>query len=524
MNAFGTSRRDFLKLGLAAGALLPRADGAAPATAPASSGETIALGGARQLFFDDRLVDLAQTHGVKRALQPPKEIRRVLVADQPWQALGFIFYCGVVDDGHEIKLYHGSFDAEKKRHFGLVTSQDGVHWERPVLGQKAFAGSKENNLFAMEAVEAGVFLDPHAPPEKRYRLVHNRFFPDPEKAGVYLASSPDGIHWKEGDVRLLPFIPDNQPSAFWDERIGKYAIYLRTWNPVRAVARVEVEEIDKPWPYDASQPPFLAWGKGKIPTPSRELPMVMAVDAQDPPEQQLYTSVAAPYPYAPETYFAFPAAYLLYKGAEWKARQTTTNDGPFDVQFASSRDGIAWERWRDPYVATGLQEGLDLRLVSMGTGMVRRGTELFQYFVGLPYTHGVPTAWENDLELRAAWLGRDRGGIYRAVQRVDGFVAREAKHEPGVLTTKPLTFAGNRLRLNIHTAGSGRAQVALLHADGSPIAGFGAEDCEVINADAIDYEVRWSGGADVSALAGQALRVQFSLRNARLYALQFGVV
>jgi hypothetical protein len=156
----------------------------------------------------------------------------------------------------------------------------------------------------------------------------------------------------------------------------------------------------------------------------------------------------------------------------------------------------------------------------MGTGIVWRESEVWQYFVGLPYTHGIPTAWENDLALRAKWLGQDRGGIYRAVQRLDGFVAREATNVPGVLTTRPLTFSGRRLTLNLHVAGSGRAQVALIRPDGSPIAGFSAEDCDVINVDSVEHEVHWAGNPDLGALAGQPVRLQFSLRNARLYAFQ----
>ena len=69
----------------------------------------------------------------------------------------------VVDDGGAVKLFHGSYDAEKKKHFSLATSSDGLHWERRPLGLKAFQGNKNNNILPIEAVEASVFLDPHAP-------------------------------------------------------------------------------------------------------------------------------------------------------------------------------------------------------------------------------------------------------------------------------------------------------------------------------------------------------------------------
>jgi hypothetical protein len=142
--------------------------------------------------------------------------------------------------------------------------------------------------------------------------------------------------------------------------------------------------------------------------------------------------------------------------------------------------------------------------------------------VGWPYTHGQPTAWDRDPNARAKWIGKDLGGIYCATQRVDGFVSMDAPPVGGTLVTRPVIFKGDRLRVNIHTAGSGSAKVALLDADGNAIPGFTADDCETIETDAIDHEVRWKAGPDVGALAGKPVRVQWTMRNAKLYAMQFG--
>jgi hypothetical protein len=224
---------------------------------------------------------------------------------------------------------------------------------------------------------------------------------------------------------------------------------------------------------------------------------------------------------APNVYLAFPAAYLTYKGPDWQARALNGNDGTFEVQLAASRDGITWNRWRRPYVAAGFHDGIDLRLVSMGQGMVRRGRLLYQYFVGWPHTHGRPVVWDHNLANRAEWLKKDLGGIYVATQRVDGFISMDAAYGGGVLTTRPLRFEGNRLCLNLHTSGSGSAKVAILDAGGTPIPGFTAADCEVINADAIDFQVQWQKGPDVGTLAGRPVRLQLLMRNTRLYAFQF---
>lgn len=514
MNRIRISRPS-LSLSALAALFLPAAHAAEPEP------EIPDIGADRQLFLDDGLLDPGRCQGVERTLNPPSRIERVLKPDQPFEALGFIFYCSVVDDDGTAMLYHGSYDAEKKRHFELATSRDGLHWERPRLGQQSFEGSAGNNLLPLGAVEASVFLDPNAPAEKRFRLIYSRHWPDPEKAGVYLASSPDGIHWTESDTRLIPFVPDSQHSGFFDQRLGRYAIYTRTWNPARAIARIEAADIESPWPFDASVPPHHIWGKDKIPTLTREFPTVMACDDRDPPGLQLYTNAAMPYPFAPGVYLAFPAAYQTFNGPEWKERAVTGNDGTFDVQFAASRDGITWKRWREPYVPAGYYDGMDLRLVSMGRGMIRRGRELYQYFVGWPYTHGQPGVWERHAKERAKWVKKDLGGIYRATQRVDGFVSMDAGYPGGTITTRPLRFQGDGLRINLHAAGSGGVRVALLDSAGNALPGFGRDDCDWINADDIDHEVSWKSGARLGGLSEKTVRLEFTLRNARLFAFQF---
>ena len=476
----------------------------------------------RQLFLDDHLIDGAHSKNLTRTLNRPQSIQRVLKPDQPWEALGFIFYCSVVEDGKTIKLYHGSYDAEKKKHFLVATSTDGFHWDRPELGLKEFQGSTKNNILPLDAIEVSVIRDPHSPPEKQYRLLYTSHWPDPARAGVYAASSADGIAWNVTPERMLPFLPDSQPSFFWDESQKKYAIYLRAWNPhLRAVSRMAVDDLEKPWPYDASVPPYFVWGKDKIPTFSREWPEVMGPDDQDPPYGQLYTSVAMRYPYAPYAYFAFPAAFLNFRAPEWKERAVSSSDGTFDVQLATSIDGVTWKRWRQPYVAGGLQEGLDLRLVSMGPGMVRRGNLLHQYFVGWPHTHGLPGVWDRDPSTRAPWLKKDLGGIYCATQRLDGFISMDAGDREGTLTTQPLLIKGERLLLNLHVNATGVGKVALLDKDGNALPGFSADDCSAINADGVNLEVHWKQDASLSTVVGKPVRLQITLRNAKLYAFQF---
>jgi len=94
--------------------------------------------------------------------------------------------------------------------------------------------------------------------------------------------------------------------------------------------------------------------------------------------------------------------------------------------------------------------------------------------------------------------------------------------ETGVLTSRPFTFTGRKLVLNVDTGAGGYIQVGLLRGDGMPIEGYGAEKCVYVNGNELRYDVEWLGkGTDLSAISGQPVRLVIRLHGARLYSLQF---
>jgi hypothetical protein len=114
-------------------------------------------------------------------------------------------------------------------------------------------------------------------------------------------------------------------------------------------------------------------------------------------------------------------------------------------------------------------------------------------------------------------------GVYRTVQRLDGFVSADAPYErEGTIVTRPFTFEGDRLVLNINTGGMGYALVGLADENGKPIEGFTVDDCVYINGNFVEHTVEWLGkGTDVSSLAGKPVRLMIKLRGASLFAMQF---
>ena len=89
------------------------------------------------------------------------------------------------------------------------------------------------------------------------------------------------------------------------------------------------------------------------------------------------------------------------------------------------------------------------------------------------------------------------------------------------MTTRPLKFTGESLRLNFSTSAVGSIRVEIQNIDGRPIDGFTLDACSEIYGDQLDAPVAWRSGTDVSALAGKPIRLRLVLRDVDLYAFRF---
>ena len=472
-----------------------------------SAPSPVHIGSAKQLFLDDVLIE--HSAGFARVMNPPVKAGPALVPDKPWESHRIGAYGTVFEDNGVFRMWYdtiplgtdGSHDAVFLNH---ATSTDGIHWEKTPLGLMDYQGSSDNNIIPIMACGT-VFLDPTAPPDMKYKYVTVHW-----KSGMFTYWSADGLNWTMRPEVSLPLDPDTQNQAFYDARIGKYVAYLRGWNPLRVVVRCEMDDILQPWPYQPLASPYHIWGPQQLATPSLELPTVLACDEHDPPDTDFYNPAVTQYPWAPDAYFSFPSAYRHYPEPPVGR---LANDGPVDIQMAHSRDGLAWTRLdRRPYVPLGFEGSPDAGNLYMMVGMIRSGDEIYQYYSGYTYTHG------------AGDLNHDEysGQIIRTVQRLDGFVSLDADYEGASLTTKPLSFTGRRLELNINLGAMGTAKVALLDETGAALPGFSADDCDLIEGNSVAKMVTWRGSEDVSALAGRAVKVKLEMRAGKVYGVRFG--
>lgn len=487
------------------------------------------LGARKHLFLDDAFI--ARRENITFSVHPPQRIDRVLDAGTTM----FRKHLTVVEDPEGlIRLYNGGPDDWLMVH----VSRDGLHFTEPDTG---LHHKGRRNIVIPEAAPLGrPIIDPNGPPEHRWKYVSGL-----EGRGVYLYTSPDGWKWTRQRTAVLSFRSGSQSSLFYDDQRGMYVSFHRTGFPRsagggtrREFVMSETRDLYHPWPVPlmsaervleiartrSLRTPQPWWLDNGPLTPGDfgiELPTVFQPDNRlDPPGSGVYVPKADKYVWAPDAYIAFPVMYFDYeeplqpptRRVLYEEKSRGLGSGQVETQVAVSRDGIHWARHPSPaYLQVGSYAGRDLKQIYIAEGMVRRGAEIWQYFFGNVEYHS------------PAKRVPDGGGVYRAVQRLDGFVSADAPYDRmGTIVTRPFAFSGRRLVLNVNTGAMGYAQVGIEGASGRPVPGYGLDDCIFINVNSVAHPVEWLGrGSDVSTLAGRTLRLVIRMRGTALYALQF---
>ncbi|MGQ9595937.1 MAG: hypothetical protein ACUVQY_04145 [Thermoproteota archaeon] len=475
----------------------------------ASWSKPLIIGSRRQLFVDDLLID--HSKGISLRINPPVKAGPVIHADKPWEGHRVGAYGTVMEENGICKIWYDAIDRNGKIFHCYAISENGVNWEKPGLGLVEYRGSKDNNILPLPPCGT-VFIDPVSPPSQRYKYVTYGHGSEGfmGEYGIRVWWSEDGLRWEPNDAYALPLNADTQNQAFFDDRTGKYVAYLRAWDPLRCIARAEVEDILDPWPYEPRKDfSYSTDNPSSWPAPTKELSIVFKYDEHDPEDSDHYNPCVIKYPYAEDVYYMFPSAYLHFPDPPVGKRY---NDGRLDIQIATSRDGIHWNRLtRDTYVRLGKEGELDCGMMYMLVGMIRRKDEIWMYYAGYDYTHGI-----YDLEGMSY-----KGAIFRAVQRLDGFTSVDTGYEFGEFVTKPLAFKGRELVLNVDTSATGEVRVEIQDEGGRPFKGFDLESCDAIHANDCSRTVSWRGTCDVSRLSGIPVRLHFLMRNTKLYAFQF---
>ena len=488
--------------------------GAVAGTEHTQAGEEVLhISARRELFVDGHVIETMT--GVERKLHAPERKGPVMILDRPWEG-GACYYFTLFQDGDICRMYYrglpmqGSY-ADFPRNIGpevtcYAESRDGIHWTRPDLNlfQGEFIDQFERP-YTLEAPNNVVWLgqgplahsshnfspfkdaNPDCKPEARYKAVGRTFSWEGYEygqAGLVGFQSPDGIHWsliQEHPIIISPGL-DGHNVVFWDTHRGRYVEFERGGfrNGYRDMAT-------------RTSPDFIHW--------TEELQWF---DWGGAPGEHIYTCPVLAYFRAPHIFLGF--ANRLVGGRVWVEEHPEHEIA--DGILVSSRDGRRFDR---SFMGAWIRPGLDPERES---------------WIHCNTTPAWGLLQTGPAELSVYWV--DHYGqmdsivqLQRGTLRIDGFVSVHAKYAGGEFTTKPLTFSGARLVANYSTSAVGSMRVEIQDQAGKPLPGFALADCPHICGDTLGEEIRWSGGAEVGALAGQAVRLRFVLKDADLYSLQF---
>ena len=486
----------------------------------AQSNQVIDLGQRRELLIDDHLI--GETKNVQLLVHQPTREELAIDFDKPWEGNG----CGYFTVLHDLKnqvyrmYYHAwqiptGIEPGGPLTIAYFESRDGIHWDRPSLGLCEFNGSKDNNILLDQFGEGGrchdfsPFIDtnPAAKPEARYKATGAAF--DTSK-GIWAYQSADGIHWTP--MTAAPVFTkgafDSQNVAFWSDTERKYVMYYRVFSQAGFTGTRLINR--------AVSDDFLHWtDEGTIIFPDGEGPQPLA---------QFYVNQVKPYERAPHLYIGFPARYVDHGLTastpllpEWDLREKRMaisrryGTAVTDSIYITSRDGRHFRQSNDVFLPPGLR--------------IRHNWSYGDNYIAW---HVVETASTKDdapreLSIYATesyFTGR-QSRLRRYSLRIDGFSSIHAKSIQGEFTTKPITFTGKELSLNVATSAAGTVQVEIQSPDGNPIPGYTLADCDLIYGDSLDRRVSWKGNSLVESLSGRPVLIRFVMRESDLYSLKF---
>lgn len=495
--------------------------------ADAAGAEVVALGTSKHLLIDDAL--FPEHANVSFVPTPPSKVELAFEVKGSFRKHVTV----IEDDEGVIRIYN---PIGRDDRLGVRTSKDGLNFEVPRFSDET--PDYPNIVTPGPTGTPAVFIDPLAPPAERWKVVSGN-----EGQGIFLHTSPDGYKWTRVPTAAIPAWSGSQSNVFYDDQRGKYVGYHRsdmgetvTGKTERRFVMTITDTLQTPWPFqpvsqaeydrvaetlrlDRVRPWYL--DNGPI-TPGGigiEWPTVfLPTDGFDPESTDIYVPKAVKYSGAPDAYLAFPCVYFHYEEAGPPARRALADEsrargsGPIETQLMVSRDGIKWTRYPRPvWLGLGLTDGFDIHQTYMAHGMVRRGDEIWMYSYSTEEYH---STYRKKPERR---------GVFRTVHRLDRFVAAEAPYDrEALMYSRPFTFTGNKLVLNVDTAATGWVQVGLVRGDGRPLEGFGLDDCVYVSGNELRYPVEWlEKGTDVSAFSGQPVRLVVRMRGSRLFSLQF---
>lgn len=377
------------------------------------------------------------------------------------------------DASHRYRMWYSVFNPDAyKNHLPFsynvcyAESNDGLKWDRPMLGVFDSLGSSNNNCIKLgtdKTQNIDVCLNPRP---DRYRgkflAIHN------QKGGVFVSSSDDGKTFTRlFDEPIISYHSDTHNNFVYDEVRDRWLLYCRprAWagNHRRRVALMVSSDLQH-WSHERTI---------LIPTET---------------ELQEYYGIGV-----------FRRGDLFWGVVQVYDRKTGFMHG----ELAWSADGERWELLPThvPFIGRGADGVWDHGMATVMESPVDVDQEMRFYYGGFQLDH----------ESAATNMGAI-GCATTGTNRLIGVHPRS--HEPGTILTRPFLVNGHNLAINAEVVGRITAELRL--DNGRPVPGFTLADSDAITTSGFSLPVTWKQ-KQLSEVSQDEVRILFHLDNAALF-------
>jgi len=480
-------RRDFLRAagasGLASGLCIR--SGSYVLAAAQDRQAPLAIEPGPQLFLDDYLIE--QMRGLRREVQHPQRLPEPILDSRRFGTTQpYLSVLRDPDDGRYRLWYNRS------NPIWHVESDDAVGWRNPRVAWDM------PRCFGCSLIDDRQ-RDPD--PNRRFKMANWQATPSKERSeeddsGMWIGFSPDGFHWTRSGRPVLPM---------WPEGYGKWVYHSVAdiidvfYDPVRKLYGAAVKQ------WATSEDGFAtARPAGGV---TRRL--VAITTSEDFVHWKRIQRIIAPDEQDEGLIEFYGIGGIHFRGSLCIGLVRVLRDdlpcdpgGPAQgigyTVLATSRDGVTWHRYREPFLDRNHQPGTWDHAMTWGSGVLHVGDELFVYYGG--YARGHKIAPGSERQLGLARMKRDR------------YVAVVPTGQQGTLLTKPFVMPQGQMTVNIK-APDGQLWLRLLDPDSKPL-----DDVppQMLTGDHLAAEVAWA-----KQPRGKAVRLEATLNNAAWFAFGF---
>ena len=301
------------------------------------------------------------------------------------------------------------------------------------------------------------------------------------------AFSQDGFRWDvDVDTQWIDYLSDTGNPAIYDPVIDQYRIYCRPHFVDRRVAMVLSPDLQS-----FSEPT-----------------VVLQPDVLDPPNREFYGLGPI------KLDGMYVGMYSVYDTEVTEIEAPGKMQGVNQTHIAYSYNLQNWYRLhREPFMPRTEAGSPFGGSVYPSAPMRTPDDRLLFHCMGQGVEHGAHT---EGLKAANSWR------TYQYEMRLDGWVYLRTRARYGRIQTKALQPAGGPLTINVRTAPSGEARVAVLDRETlQPVPGYSMEECVPTQGDVVAGVVRWQERENLDELKDRPVILEVQVREGELYSLRF---